>query len=87
MKIWISASDEVAGSSPVARASFLTLIHKGVFSLTEWTQNYGIILICQKIVIVGCPSSGKTTIANKIGSLLNIPVYHLDKIFGFKKAA
>jgi adenylate kinase family enzyme len=39
----------------------------------------------QKIVIVGCPSSGKTTIANKIGSLLNIPVYHLDKIFWVQK--
>ena len=35
----------------------------------------------KKIVIVGCPSSGKTTLANELGILFDIPVYHLDKIF------
>ncbi len=35
----------------------------------------------QKIAIVGCPSSGKTTMAIELGKVLNIPVYHLDKIF------
>ncbi len=39
----------------------------------------------RKIAIVGCPGSGKTTLANKIGSILNIPVYHLDKIFWVEK--
>lgn len=34
-----------------------------------------------KIVIVGNVSSGKTTLANKLGKLLDIPVHHLDKIF------
>jgi len=34
-----------------------------------------------KIAIVGCPASGKTTLANKLGSMFNIPVHHLDKIF------
>ena len=38
-----------------------------------------------KIVIVGCTDSGKTTLANKLGSLLHIPVYHLDKIFWIQK--
>ena len=36
-------------------------------------------------MIVGCPGSGKTTLANKIGFLLNIPVSHLDKIFWVQK--
>jgi len=35
----------------------------------------------KKIVIVGCPSSGKTTLAKELGVLFNTPVYHLDKIF------
>jgi len=34
-----------------------------------------------KIVIIGCPSSGKTTLANKISKKLNLSVFHLDKIF------
>ena len=34
-----------------------------------------------KIVIIGCPGSGKTTLANKLGTLLHVPVHHLDKIF------
>lgn len=38
-----------------------------------------------KIAIVGCPASGKTTLANKLGILLNIPVHHLDKIFWVQK--
>lgn len=39
----------------------------------------------QKITILGVPSSGKTTLANKLGSVLNIPVTHLDKIFWKEK--
>lgn len=35
----------------------------------------------KKVAIVGCPSSGKTTMAIQLGQMLNIPVYHLDKIF------
>lgn len=35
----------------------------------------------KKITICGVPASGKTTLANKIGKTLDIPVYHLDKIF------
>jgi adenylate kinase family enzyme len=35
----------------------------------------------KKIVIVGNVSSGKTTMANKLGKMLDIPVHHLDKIF------
>lgn len=34
-----------------------------------------------KITICGVPASGKSTLANKLGNTLNIPVFHLDKIF------
>ena len=33
-----------------------------------------------KIAIMGVTASGKTTLANKLGQKLDIPVYHLDKI-------
>lgn len=33
-----------------------------------------------KIVVVGNGGSGKSTMSVKLGNLLNIPVYHLDKI-------
>ncbi len=35
----------------------------------------------EKIIIVGCPGSGKTTLANILGKKLNIPVHHLDKYY------
>ncbi|MCX6819671.1 MAG: AAA family ATPase [Candidatus Adlerbacteria bacterium] len=34
-----------------------------------------------KIVLIGCPGAGKTTLARKLGAKLNIPVHHLDKYF------
>lgn len=39
----------------------------------------------KKIVIIGCPASGKTTLANYLGNLLNIPIFYLDKIFWIQK--
>ncbi|MEG1772219.1 MAG: AAA family ATPase [Clostridia bacterium] len=35
----------------------------------------------QKIIILGCPGSGKTTLSLFLGERLEIPVVHLDKIF------
>lgn len=35
----------------------------------------------KKIVILGGSGAGKSTLAKNLGSLLNIPVYHLDSIF------
>jgi adenylate kinase family enzyme len=35
----------------------------------------------RRILVLGCPGSGKTTFALKLGTLLRLPVVHLDKIF------
>jgi len=33
----------------------------------------------ERIVIIGCPGSGKTTLAKELGEKLNITVVHLDR--------
>lgn len=38
-----------------------------------------------KITILGGTASGKTTLANKLGDRLHIPITHLDKIFWKEK--
>ena len=39
----------------------------------------------KKIIVIGLTGSGKTTLSNKIGGMLDIPVHHLDKIFWKEK--
>ncbi len=39
----------------------------------------------KRITVAGLTASGKTTFANRLSEILNIPVYHLDKIFWTEK--
>ena len=34
-----------------------------------------------RIIIIGSPGSGKSTLAKNLGSALNLPVVHLDKLY------
>ena len=35
----------------------------------------------KKVIIIGCPGSGKTTFATKLHEALGLPLYHLDAIW------
>ena len=35
----------------------------------------------KKIIVIGCPGSGKTTFAVKLHELTDIPLYHLDAVW------
>lgn len=35
----------------------------------------------KKIAVIGSPGSGKTTLTKKLGSMLKLPIYHLDHHF------
>lgn len=35
----------------------------------------------ERIVIIGCPGSGKTTLSRALGEKLNLPVVHLDRLW------
>ncbi len=35
----------------------------------------------QKVAIIGSAGAGKSTLAKQLGSILNLPVYHLDRFF------
>lgn len=35
----------------------------------------------KKVIIIGCPGSGKTTFAIKLNELAGLPLYHLDAIW------
>ena len=34
----------------------------------------------KKIIVIGCPGSGKSTFSRALGEKVNIPVYHLDML-------
>ena len=35
----------------------------------------------RKIIVIGCPGSGKTTFAEKLQRATNLPLYYLDAIW------
>ena len=35
----------------------------------------------KKIIVIGCPGSGKSTFSRKLSEKINIPVYHLDNLY------
>ena len=35
----------------------------------------------KKIIVIGCPGSGKSIFSKKLRELTNIPIYHLDNIY------
>lgn len=39
------------------------------------------VILMNKIMIVGCPGSGKSTLSKKLSKKLDIPVLHLDYIY------
>ena len=38
-------------------------------------------VLMEKIIIIGCPGSGKSTFAKKLNKILKYPLYHLDLIW------
>ncbi len=35
----------------------------------------------KKIIVIGCPGSGKTTFAKKLNEIIGLPLFHLDAIW------
>ena len=35
----------------------------------------------KRVIVIGCPGSGKTTFAEKLHKKINLPLYHLDAIW------
>ena len=40
-----------------------------------------IIFSVKRILVIGCPGSGKSYFAKKLGAILNLPVIHMDNLY------
>ncbi len=40
-----------------------------------------LIISVKKILVIGCPGSGKTTFSTELSQILNLPLVHLDKLY------
>lgn len=50
-------------------------------SFFNFTKNMIIIFTMKRILIIGCPGSGKSYLAKKMGLILNLPVIHMDNLY------
>lgn len=41
----------------------------------------GVIEYMKKIIVIGCPGSGKSTFSRKLNEITHIPIYYLDMIY------
>ena len=38
-------------------------------------------MLGQRILVLGCSGSGKSTFARRLGALMDLPVVHLDRLY------
>ena len=47
-------------------------------------KNMIIIFSVKRILVIGCPGSGKSYFAKKLGAFLDLPVIHMDNLYWTK---
>lgn len=62
----------------VYRPAYRVIANRYVKLLPLWVQNR---TAMQKVIVIGCPGSGKTTFAKKLKEKTDLPLFHLDAIW------
>ena len=62
----------------VYRPAYRVIANRYVRLLPVWTQSQKAM---QKVIVIGCPGSGKTTFAKKLKEKTGLPLFHLDAIW------
>ena len=60
-----------------SKLQFLTIKNSFIFATND--KNAGIYM--KKVIIIGCPGSGKSTFARKLSAITGLPLYHLDMMY------